>query len=157
MAFPQTTYTGKMRPYVVGMVLNSRPKDVVSRIVADVAGIGFGLPVFQGASPNQVTATFTLNKFIGVTERDTTFARTVSDMTFLDKYKQGENCGVMREGVIGVMTAVAVAADDPAYITPAGGFTNVPNSGANEGPIGRWDSTTSGAALAKLELLKRAS
>lgn len=150
----QTVFNDRLRPAVAGMIANTRPKDTVSKIVADVAGVGFGLPVFQGGAANQITAAFALDGFIGVTIRDVTLARTQVDIAFTDKYKQGENAGILREGVIWVEASVAVSANDAAYVTPAGAFTNVDGGGANAGPIGRWDSDTAGVGLARLELLK---
>jgi hypothetical protein len=157
MPWNQTTFTDRLAAAFPGMVANTRPSDIVSKLCADAGGFTFGLPVFQGAAANQVTATFTLNKFLGVVLKDITKVRGAADAAFVDKIKQYGSCAVVREGVVWVTTALAVAVDDPAYITPAGGYTNVSNGGANEGPIGRWDSATSGAALARLELLKRAS
>lgn len=155
MALPQTSYSDRLRPAVAGMIANSRPKDTISRIVAPAGGLAFGVPAFQGAAANQVTSTFALDGFVGITIRDVTLARTIADATSIDKYKQGENCGVLREGVIWVQASVAVDPNDPIYITPASAFTNVANSGANAGPFGRWDSATAGAGLARAELVKK--
>lgn len=157
MPWNQTTFDDRLRPAVVGMIANTRPKDTVSKIVADAAGIAFGLAVFQGTAANQITATFsaTLKNFVGVTIRDMTLARTQADIASVDKYKQYESAGILREGTIWVTASLAVAVGDLAYVTPAGAFTNTANAGANAGPIGRWDSATAGAAIARLELMKK--
>lgn len=155
MALPQTSYSDRLRPAVVGMIANSRPKDTISRIVQPAGGIGFGVAAFQGAAANQITTTFALGGFVGITIRDVTLARTVGDVASIDKYMQGENAGVLREGVIWVQASVAVNPNDPIYVTPAGAFTNVAAGGANAGPFGRWDSATAGAGLARAELVKK--
>ena len=157
MPWNQTVFPDRLPRGFPGMPANTRPTDQVSKICADAGGLNFGVPAFQGAAANQVTATFTLNKFLGVTIRDVTKVRTQVNIANIDKFEQYEQLAIMREGCIFVTTGVAVAVDDPAYVTPAGAFTNVPNGGANEGPIGRWDSATTGAALAVLELMKRSS
>ncbi len=158
MPWNQTVFNDRIAPAFAGMSANTRPSDDISRLVADAGGIGFGLPVWQGAAANQVTATFsvTIANFVGVTLRDVSLARTAADTAFLDKFKQGDACAVRREGApVWVATAVTVTAGQLAYITPAGGFTNVSNGGANCGPIGRWDSSNSAPGLARLELHKK--
>jgi hypothetical protein len=157
MPWNQTTFPDRMAPAFAGMPANTRPADDISRLVADAGGIGFGLPTWQGAASNQITATFsvTIANFVGVTIRDVTLARTAADAAFLDKFKQGDGAAVRREGVIWVASAVTVTAGQLAYITPAGGFTNVSNGGANCGPIGRWDSSNAAPGLARLELHKK--
>lgn len=157
MPWNQTTFNDRIAPAFAGMPANTRPADDISRLVADAGGIAFGVGVWQGAAANQITATFsaTLANFVGVTIRDVTLARTQADASFIDKFMQGDGAAVRREGVIWVTTAVAVTAGQLAYITPAGGFTNTANGGANVGPIGRWDSSNSAPGLARLELHKK--
>jgi uncharacterized hydantoinase/oxoprolinase family protein len=58
----------------------------------------------------------------------------------------------MEEGVIWVMASVAVAVGDPVYYVPATGvLTNVATSNTQIANA-MWDSSTSGAGLAKLRL-----
>jgi len=153
MALPQTTYSDRLRPAVVGMIANSRPKDVVSKIIEPAGGAGFGVPVYQGTAANQVTTTLN-TKPMGVTIRDVTLVRAGGDDANVDKFKQGETAAVLREGIIWVQASVAVAVGDPVYATPAGAWTNVSNGGANAAFKGRWDSATAGIGIARVELLK---
>lgn len=157
MPWNQTTFNDRIPVAVPGMVGNMRPGDDITRLCADAGGIGFGVAVFQGGAANQVTTTFsaTLANFVGVTQKDVSLVRTQADLAFVDKFKQGDGMTVRREGEIWVTTAVAVTAGQLAYVTPAGGFTNVSNGGANCGPFGRWDTSNAAPGLARLELHKK--
>jgi hypothetical protein len=117
-------YPKTMRPFIVGQVPNSRPKDVVTGIVADVAGIGFGKAVFRHASGDKAITQTQNSKFVGITVKDVTLVHSAT--ADIDLYKKGENAGVVVEGPIVVLNGAAnVAADDPVYLTSGGAFTNV--------------------------------
>lgn len=117
-------YPKTMRPWIVGQVPNSRPKDVISQIVADVAGIGFGKAVFRHSSGDKAITTTANSKFVGITVKDVTLVHSAT--ADIDLYKKGENAGVVVEGPIVVLNGAApVVADDPVYLTSGGAFTNV--------------------------------
>jgi hypothetical protein len=50
----QTTYSERQRVAYAGLVVNMETANSISRIVEDVAGVGFGLPVFQGVGDKGV-------------------------------------------------------------------------------------------------------
>lgn len=142
-------YDNRIGRAYVGMIGNSRPGDGISRIVEDVAGIGFGKAVFQGAKDNGVTATPSA-KFRGITAADPTLVHKGADV---DKYVKGENAGVRCGGTIWVTAGAAVVAGDPVYVTPAGAFTNVDNAGANfRADKAIYDTSAANAALVRISL-----
>jgi hypothetical protein len=133
-----------------GMVANSRPGDGVTVLCEDAAGMGFGVPVFQGVKDNGVT-TVASAKFVGITPIDVTLVHKGADV---DRYKQGENATAKRGGVIWVTNGLAaVVKGDPVYVTPAKAFTNVDGGGANF-RAGRsvFDSSGAAGALVRIEI-----
>lgn len=145
-------YDLRMAQAIPGMVANSRPGDGITVFCEDAAGMGFGVPVFQGVKDQGVTKTPSA-KFVGITPIDITLVHKGTD---LDKYKQGENATAKRGGVIWVTNgAAAVVKGDPVFITPAGAYTNVDGGGANF-RAGRsfFDSSGAAAALVRVEINK---
>lgn len=144
MAAVQTTYNTNLARWVEGMVLNSEPCVVVSRIAEDVEGIGFGKVCVQGTLDNQVVDSEATVKFCGIAVLDPTKTG--------DTYAQYDTVAVMKKGVIVVTASVAVAVGDAVYYVPATGvLTNVSTSNtliANA----QWDTSTSGSGLAALRL-----
>lgn len=143
----QTNYTATHAVAVEGMVANSEPCVIVSRIAEDAEGIGFGKVCVLGDADNTVTDAEAAKKFEGIAVLDPTqMGATV------DAYPQYATVAVMKKGVIWVSASVAVAKGDAVYFVPATGvLTNVSTSNtliANAS----WDSATAGAALAKLRL-----
>ena len=143
-------YDAKIGQAFPGMIANSRPGDGISRIIEDATGVGFGVCVFQGTKDNTVTKTASA-KFRGVTAADITLVHKGADV---DKYVKGETVGVRNGGTIWVTNgAVAVAAGDSVYVTPAGGLTNVSNGGANfRCGDATFDTTAAAGALVRLSL-----
>lgn len=142
----QTTYSDRMAPAVEGMIANSEKSNIISRIVEDVEGIGFGKVAVQGDRDNTITDAEAGKAFRGITVMDPTQLQ--------DSYPQYATVAVMTKGVIWVRASVAVSPGQPAYFVPATGvLTNTDNSAANTAiPNAIWDSSTSGAGLAKLRL-----
>jgi len=143
-------YDARIAQALPGMIANSRPGDGVTVIIEDAAGVGFGVPVFQGVKDNGATATPSA-KFLGITPIDITLVHKGADV---DRYKQGENATAKRGGVIWVTNgAAAVVKGDPVYITPAGAYTNVDGGGANFA-AGRsvFDSSAAAGALVRIEV-----
>jgi len=140
----QSSYLSQHPVGFEGMVANSEPSVIVSRVAEDVEGIGFGKICVLGDKDNTVTDAEASKKFEGIAVADTTQPA--------DTFAQYATVPVMKKGVIWVTASVAVAKGDAVYFVPATGvLTNVPTSNtliANAS----WDSATSGAALAKLRL-----
>lgn len=150
----QTTYSENIPVAKAGMIANEEPNVLISRTVETAAGIGFGKVVQQGDNDNGCisdlnTAAMTADSYLGVTVRE----RSVRPET-PDLFAQYESARIMRKGVIWVMTDGAVNAGDDVTVTLAtGGLgTAAVAAGIVAIPGARWDSSTSGAALAKLRL-----
>lgn len=145
MAAVQTSYSATHAKALAGMVANSEPSRVITRVVEDAAGIGFGVVVQRGTADNQCKLSTASPKYLGIT---------VSDPGQLgaDLYPQYANAAVMQKGCIWVQASVAVAQGDPVYFVPATGvLTNVATSNTQI-PNAEWDTTTSGAGLAVVRL-----
>ncbi|MCD0280468.1 DUF2190 family protein [Xanthomonas melonis] len=134
----QTTYPDTQPVATVGAQATMIPATIISRDVEDVAGIGFGKAVAQGAAAKGITAFGGANlKYVGITLLD-------RSATGLDLFPQRASARVITKGDIWVTASVAVAAGDPVYITAAGAFTNVAtNNTAITGA--RWDTSTTAA------------
>lgn len=145
----QDIYLATHAVAVEGMVANSEPCVVISRVAEDVEGIGFGKVCVQGSTDNTVTDSEATAKFRGISVLDPT---QMGIGALLDMYPQYSTVAVMVKGVIWVTASVAVAVGDPVYYVPATGvLTNV--VGANTLIANAiWESSTAGAALAKLRL-----
>lgn len=150
----QSSYTENMRPAVAGMIANEEPCKLISRTVETSAGIGFGKVVQQGTDADGCisdlnTSAMTAQTYLGVTVRE----RSVRPET-PDLFAQYESARIMREGVIWVTVAVAVAPSDIVTVTLATGVIGKTAVGAGVVaiPNARWESITSGAGIAKLRL-----
>lgn len=140
----QTTYNATHARWVEGMVPNSEPCVIVSRIAEDAEGIGFGKVCVQGTLDNQVVDSEATVKFAGIAVLDPTKDG--------DKYAQYDTVAVMKKGVIVVMASEAVAVGDPVYYTPASGVLSKTSTSNTLIAGAQWDTSTSGAGLAVLRL-----
>lgn len=139
----QTTYGATHAAALAGMVANSEPSTVITRIVETAAGIAFGVPVFQGTADEQVIVAAADKKFLGIAVLDPTKDG--------DKHNQYENIPVMTKGVIWVTAGATVEAGQPVYYVPATGvWTDVATDNILV-PEARWDSSAA-SALAKIRL-----
>lgn len=154
----QTSYSENIRPALAGQIANMEPVDLISRTVADVAGIGFGKVVQEAAADGSKdgqctadldTADMDAYKFLGITVRE----RSVRPET-PNAFAQYESARIMRKGVIWVEVAGAVKAGEDVTVTLATGVlgTAAVGAGVVAIPNARWESSTSGAGLAKLRL-----
>lgn len=145
----QTSYTQSHARWVEGMILNSEPSDIISRIVESAAGIGFGKVACQGASDNGIIVPAANKVYRGITVLDPTQVGGT-----VDTYAQYATAAVMTKGVIVAQASVAVAAGDKVYFVAAtGALTNTDNSSANpQIPNAIWETSTSGAGLAAIRL-----
>lgn len=147
----QTTYSERISAARVGQIANTEDCVIISRNVETPAGIGFGLPVMQGAAQDGVVALASgATNIVGITVR----ARSVNP-AFPDGYQRYESARLMRKGVIWVLVTDAggVAQGDPVWVTEStGGFSNAdPGSGAGQRINGAiWDSSGANGTLARI-------
>ncbi len=146
----QTSYAATMSAAYLGMIANGEwATNIISRVVdtATAQPINFGDPVLQGASDQTViSANGGTGAFRGIAVRDTTLPPTDND-----QFPATATLGVMTLGVVWVNATAAVAAGTPAYVTSAGALTGASSSNTAV-PNAIWDSSTTGAGLAKLRL-----
>ncbi|ACA20239.1 conserved hypothetical protein [Methylobacterium sp. 4-46] len=141
----QTAYSSRAAAAYEGMLAFEEPSLTVSRLVETPAGIGFGKPAFQGACDEGIAAQ-------GATFRGVTLAdRNVAPRNGGDLFAQGDTAPVMIRGAVWVVVAGAVAAGNPAFLTPAGAFTAAA-SGNVPIPNALFDSSAAPGGLARLRL-----
>lgn len=140
----QTTYSATHTRWVEGMVLNSEPCTVVSRVAEDAEGVGFGKVCVQGTLDNQVVDSEATAKFVGIAVLDPTKTG--------DTYAQYDTVAVMKKGVIVVTASEAVAVGDPVYYTPSTGALSKTSTSNTLIAGATWDTSTSGSGLAALRL-----
>jgi hypothetical protein len=144
----QTTYADGIAKAFPGLVADQRPQTRSSKIIQDVAGVGFGKPLFRGTVDGTATgllaADETTARFLGVSIADVTQAA--------DLYPQSETAGCLEKGPIWVNTAVAVTQGDPVYVTQAETWSNVTSADAFLVPDAVWDTSNTAAGLAVLLL-----
>lgn len=140
----QSAYSATHAAALEGMVANSEPSVIISKVAEDDEGIGFGKVAVQGALDNGVTDAEAGAVFRGITVADRG--------QMAEVYVKGATVPVMTKGVIWVMASVQVAVGEPVYFVPATGvLTNVSTNNTLI-PNAIWESSTAGAALAKVRL-----
>lgn len=153
MALPlQTTYTSRMVAGVPGMIATERQRDVSSKLVENSNGIPFGRACGQGVADNGVVLGGALTAFVGISLKDATLVLPATmDSDYLDIYPQGVNCGIMSMGDVWVLTGGAVAVGGPVHYNAT---TGVLDDSGGSGPIpgARWETKTTGAAIAIVHL-----
>lgn len=109
-------YKAEQARGVVGGVVNTEHKNVISRAIENVEGVAFGKPVVQGTLDQQARITKAGDtKFVGITLRDRA--------TMGGRFNQFEQARILEEGVVWVEVAEAVSAGNPVVVTVAdGGF-----------------------------------
>lgn len=142
----QTNYLATHPLAYEGMIANSEPYTIVSRIAEDAEGIGFGKVAVMGDRDDTITDSEASKVFEGITIGDTTQPA--------DTFARYATVPVMKKGVIWVTCSVNVSRGDPVYFVPATGvLTNVSNSSANTLIANAtWDSAGTAAGLARLRL-----
>src|SRR5690606_16951343 len=154
----QTSYSETIGAARAGQIANEEPVVLISRTVADADGIGFGKVVQEAAHDGSKddmctadldTADMDAYTFLGITVRE----RSVRPET-PNQFAQYESARIMRKGVIWVEVAGAVKAGEDVTVTLATGALGSTAVGAGivAIPNARWESSTSGAGLAKLRL-----
>ena len=138
----QGTYLDHPAVAYAGMIAEGQPaRDVASKIVENAA-VAFGLAVGVGTADGSARLGGT--GFLGITVADKTRQN--------DSYQIGEFAAVLRKGTVWVSVPVAVADTDAVYFVAATGvITNV--SAGNVLITGaRFETSTSGAGLARVYL-----
>jgi hypothetical protein len=143
----QNSYVGTMPIAVEGMVANSEPRTIITRMVEGAGGIGFGKVAVQGTADNQIKVSVAGGVYRGITVLDPTQVGATPDT-----YPQCTAGTVMTKGVIWVLASVSVTPGQPAYFVPATGvLTNVTTANTAI-PNAIFDSTAGAGALVKLRL-----
>lgn len=119
----QTNFGASIPIGYPGMIAHGELQNRLSRTCEDVAGIPFGAAVFGGAGDHGCTATPSPD-FLGIAIVDHGNVRR-SSSTGADRFDRYENVPIMQRGGVKVLTSVAVTKRQPAYVTPAGAYTNV--------------------------------
>lgn len=143
----QTSYPLYQAVAFEGMVANSIPRTVISRLVETAAGIGFGKVAVRGTADNQCRVAAVGLGFLGITIADPTQVGGT-----VDTYPQYAVAAIMTKGAVWVQASVAVADGDPVYFVPATGVLTNASSGNTLIPNAVWDTTTTGAGLAVLRM-----
>lgn len=150
----QTTYSDNIAAARAGQRANMEPVDLISRTVADAAGIGFGVVVQEAANANECTADLDTTdmdayRFLGITMRD----RSVRPET-PNLFAENESALIMRKGVIWVAVAGAVTKGTDVTVTLASGAlgSEAVTTGIVAIPNARWETSTTGAGLAQVRL-----
>lgn len=146
----QSNYGATLAPGLPGQVANGEwVTNVISRIAdpATTVPINFGDAVLQGASGQLVvSANGGSGVFRGIAVRDTTLPPGNNDQIL-----PTSSLAVLTKGVIWVNAAASVSPGQAAYYTAAGLLTATATGGTAV-PNAIWDSTTTGAGLARLRL-----
>jgi hypothetical protein len=149
----QTTYLDNIPVAYAGMIADTEDRSVarISRTVT-VADIPFGRAACQGATDRSCRlAADNTGKFVGVTIRDQ--AVPYVGVGFEDRYAVGREAGLLTLGLIWVITGETVAAGDLVFFVPTTGIFNKTATGNIAVPRARWDSSVTGAGLARLRLM----
>lgn len=146
MAEAQTVYADTLAAGFAGMVANGETSNRITRTCEDAAGIGFGVPVYEGTAPHTCTRTATAGKLLGITIADQHLGLVSGQDA--DEYAQYENVAIMTQGVIFVTAGEAVTARAPAYDT---GTAIVDTATDNDAMTGwEFDEAAANGALVKL-------
>lgn len=149
----QTAYSERITAGVPGMIADQQNADVDTYVCETSAGVAFGKAVCQGTADKGATlGGSAAADFLGVSVRDITLI--ASSATYLDKYEQYQNMGVLSKGDIWVTADGAVnAGDNVTFETTTG---NLGTKGADETHLavtgGRWMTTAADGGVAILRL-----
>lgn len=146
MAVNQDTYLDTLAAGYPGMVANGETSNRITRTCADAGGIGFGVPVYEGADPHTCTRTPTAGALLGITIAHEALG--VLPGGTADEYAQYDNVAIMTQGVIFVTAGEAVTARAAAYDT---GSAIVDTATDNDALTGwQFDAAAASGALVKL-------
>ena len=118
----QTSYTERQRRGVHGMINNMVDRNVVTRVIESVGGVGSGIAVSQGANEDGCIVGGTAVGFVGITVKDVT----INNPTAPDVYPAKTNVGVLTKGELFITAPATIVTGDPVYFVPGtGALTNV--------------------------------
>lgn len=146
----QTNYSAVMAAAYAGMIASTEPNELISRNVETAAGIGFAVPVIQGAADNGCDlVSAAVDAVIGITVRDQSVTG--------DKFEQYDSALLMRKGPIWVTVTDAggVAAGDDVWVKVADGTFSNADAGASGSiklPGCRWETSAANGELALLRV-----
>lgn len=143
------TYSLTPQPYAPGMVADSRITQTVSRIAS--AAIKAGQAAVRDNNDHKVKPVSAANDVvIGVVRWEATWV--AADGATEQVHAIGKDVSVVTDGPVWVTVKAAVNQGDLAYALIDGtGFTNVSTSAATR-PVGIFDTSTTGAGVAIVNL-----
>jgi hypothetical protein len=141
----QSSYAATQARAYEGMQGDMSPPDIQSRIIENVAGIGFGKAAYQGTTEQGIDTTGSI--FVGVTLADKNARPNAAGTDLLAK---GDTVPVMQKGDVWVVVSGAVTLGAAAFVTPAGAFTAT--SAGNTAIKGQFLTAASNGQLALLKL-----
>lgn len=143
------TYSLTPQPYAPGMVADARLTQTVSRIAS--AAIKAGQAAVRDANDHKVKPVSAADDVvIGVVRWEATWV--AADGATEQTHAIGKDVSVVTDGPVWVTVPVAVTQGQLAYaLTSGAGFTNVATSAATR-PVGIFDTSTSGAGVAIVNL-----
>ena len=148
-------YSENMASGVVGAIVNTEPNTLVSYNVETVDGIGFGLPVSQGAADRSCKAMASGDtEVIGFTVADRTTAPSDDNP---DTFLQHDSARVMRKGVIWVTVddSGGVVPGDEVWVALANGQlsnADLGSGGSLQLQGCRWETSAGDGELAQLRV-----
>lgn len=144
----QSTYLDNMAAAYAGMIVNTEPNNLISKLVETTGGIGFAVPVIQGTADSECDeVAASTDDIIGITVRD--------QSTTVDTFAAGESALIMQRGVLWVTVTDAggVAAGDPVWVKVSDGTFSNADAGTN-GSLrinnARWETSAANGALAQI-------
>lgn len=145
----QTTYSENISAAQAGALVNQEPHRIVSRIVEDAAGIGFGKVALRGAGDRGIIKPAAgASAFVGITVRNPTV-----DPEAADTYAQYDHASILLEGVIWVVAGEAVNAGDAAlYNDTTGAIIKTAGAGVIAIPGAIFDADAANGALVPLRV-----
>lgn len=152
MAVIQSTYSENIDDAVNGMLANAN-NEVITKIVEETNGIGFGVACSQGTADNQADlGASAATGFIGISVRDRSLVNESGQEA--DEYQDGQNIALLVRGEIWVTTGGAVNdGDDVTFNSTTGVLSSAATSGSQFAITGaRWMTTASSGGLARVRL-----
>lgn len=144
----QTTYSDSMAAALAGMIANTEPNVLVSKLVETSGGVGFAVPVIQGTADNQCDeVAASTDTVIGITVRD--------QSAIADTFDEADAALLMRKGVLWVTVTDAggVSAGDDVWVLVADGTFSNADAGS-DGSLkinnARWETSASNGELAQI-------
>lgn len=146
----QTSYNERIRPYLLGQVVDMRLSSIISKTVEGADGIGIGKPVARGAGNNGCVIPTGSAVTIGVTVRSDDLLPTSPNA-----YAQYQSAPIIERGPVAVLCSDSggVVPGDPVYVVPTTGLFRNDNTGsAIQIPGATWETTTANDDIGVIEL-----